>query len=207
MSANRLLHRGVLRGGGLSAMRLVRLVVLVALMALVGMMLWPVEPAGVVGSEADAGVYYEKTLHLEESLRRQRQVRVVIEESEINGYLQALMKHSESQGEQPSRTRLAPKDVNVSFTADHFVVHILAGWGPARLSYELTGRPADLSSTGFRIQVDRLRVGHVPMPVGVKDWLARRLLAVFDRLERERYILDRVGKFEMREHRMPLSTP
>lgn len=207
MSASRFYRRAGLLQGGMTVMRLVRLVVLVALIGLVGMMLWPVDSAGVPGTDADAGEYYDKVLHLEQSLRRQRQVRVVINESEVNGYLRALMKHSEAGNETPSRTRLVPKGVNVSFTDEHFVVHILAGWGPARLSYELTGRPGESSSKGFSVQVDRLRVGHVPMPIGVRDWLARRLLAVFDRLERERFILDRVDAFEMREKRIRLSTP
>jgi uncharacterized membrane protein len=186
--------------------RLIRFVVLVALLTVLGLLLWPTKPVGQAGTEGDSTRLRAKLTSLHEAISINRFLAGEITEEEVNAYLAALLKHTgERQPEGAPARRLTTQSIVISVAPESMVVHILAGWGPLALSYEVVGSPV-LTDAGFGLVVATTRLGHLPMPGASRAWLAARLSGVFANLSEERHILDHLALIELKEQKVRVET-
>lgn len=193
---------GAGRAGGIK--RLVRLVLLAALLTLLIALLWPTAPQGKPGTSEQGEALYENLLNMEQSIRRRERARLTIQEEEINAYLGMLIAQMDERPAE-NRSRLKTQAVNLSFTPEYVIVHILTAWGPVRLSYEITGWPR-VNGRGASLDAQRVRLGHVPMPDPLMARMAERLGNVFAQLEREQFILRHVTRVDLGDGLLRLTT-
>lgn len=186
--------------------RVLRSVVLVALLTVLGLLLWPTTPAGQRGTEGDSTRLRAKLTSLHEAMSHNRFLAGEITEAELNAYLAVLLKNTAAQDPEGARAgRLTTQSIVISVEPNAMVVHILAGWGPLKLSYEVVGTPR-LSEAGFGFEVASTRLGHLPMPGASRAWLAERLSGVFANLNEERRILENLALIELKEQKMRVET-
>ncbi len=182
--------------------RLVRMLVLALLLVVLVLLLWPTTPQGTAGTREDAEACFEKLAELYDAIEAGHRLQRILTEAEVNGYLDALLEGAVPDPEVRD-TALNMRAINLSFTEEAFVVHILAEWNVLRLSYEIEGQPR-LQDGQFGVDVLRVSLGHLPMPGPMKQRFAKRLLPLFEQLEQERYVLDNLTQINLGEARIRL---
>ena len=66
------------------------------------------------------------------------------------------------------------------------------------ISRGVTARP--LREEGaFGLEIQRFRLGHLPLPGPAAEWVAARVSRVFSRMEREKSLLDQLATLEVQE--------
>lgn len=183
--------------------RTLRLALLAALLSLLLALLWPTPTPGTPGELEQGRALYERILHAEQSIRRREPARLLIQEEEINAYLEAMIAHMDEVTAQEDY-RLRTKAVNLSFTPEYIIVHILTRWGPVRLSYEISGQP-HVNERGVWLEVLGIKLGHVPMPDPLRARMADAMVGLFSELEREQFILRHVTRAELAEGYLKLT--
>lgn len=191
------------RGSGLRFVKtLLRLAVLLACIALVGSLLWPVQPSGEFGSERHADVYQEKVDRLEQATREGYSTTEEIAETQINGYFARLV--SNNSGGEGAASQLGIGEINFAFRPDTVIVFILARRGPVTLTYEMTAQP--YTDKGLQLKVQKVRLGHVPLPGFLSRRILQRMATVFSRMESEQTILKHLQKIKLDDKRAALTT-
>lgn len=180
--------------------RLVRWGVLLALVAVLALLLWPVNPTGAAGTREDALSLFNKLVRLEGAVRQGGERVEVITEAEANGYLAEMVKRTGEDG--PSGWRaLSLEEINLNFDPDHVNVLIVARWQRVPISYEIRGVPS-VRENGFRFDVERARLGHLPLPGLAASWAVGQVARVFALLEREQRLMERMGGLMLGEERV-----
>lgn len=182
----------------------IRLLVLVAVVGAVSLMLWPVVPTSPCGTAADAALVEQRITAMARSVEFGRFVVEVFSDAEVNAFLAETLKKDASAGTSAGY-RLGIEDIRLTFTSADFVVLVLAKWGPVALSYEITGVP-ELGGNGFSVRVRNARLGHLPMPGPAGDWMLDRVAGIFQRMDRERAILNNASRLDLIEGRIWVAT-
>ena len=173
----------------------IRLVIVGVLLSATGLMLWPVEPHGTMGSVADARAMTTTLQYFQQAIQNRAVVDGVITEAQINGYLAEVLKQNR-QVLRSEGLRLGLREINVSFTREDFVVLVLANWGPISLSYEIKGVPV-VTKGRFEVVIQGARWGHLPLPEPAATWISKRVAGIFLRMEKELVILNGLGRCEL----------
>lgn len=182
----------------------IRFLVLVAIVGAVSLMLWPVAPSSPRGTAAEAALVEQRIEAMARSVEFGRFVVEVFSDGEVNAYLADVLKKDAKAGKSDGY-RVGIEDIRLSFSSTDFVVLVLAKWGPVALSYEITGLP-ELGEQGFSVQVKKARLGHLPMPGPAGDWMLSRVAGIFQRMDRERTILNHSSRLDLIEGRMRVAT-
>ena len=132
------------------------------ILSTVGLILWPVEPRGALGSAADARAMTGTFRLFYQAIQNRTVVDRVVTEAEVNGYLAEVLKQN-GDALRSEGFRLGIREINVAFTRENFVVLVLANWGPVSLSYEIKAVPS-VKSGRFEAIVQEARWGHLPLP-------------------------------------------
>ncbi len=194
------------RSGGIGRFiaNLFRAAVYLAVFGVMGLMLWPVQPVGALGQAEDEQSIMLKRDAVLDALDRHVSVTEMLSEKEVNAYLAAVL--ARSSGATTSKgLQLGIREINLTFTPTCFVVFIDAGWGPVRLTYEVTGTPV-VGEGSFGVKVSAARWGHLPLPGRAAAWMSGRMSGVFSNLEEERRLLDGLSAFELGEGSVRLVT-
>lgn len=192
-------------GMGISLVkRLIRFAVLLGLLAVLGLLLWPTEPSGLIGTDEDARSLHGKLVTLDGAIRGGTYARSEVTEQEINAYLSALLRPPDIDGS-ASDTRFVAESVVVSLDEGSLTVHVLTSWRGLNVSYEIEGRPV-WNESGFALDPQRVQLGHLTMPGAAGDWLAQRVAVIFERLESERFVLDHLTIHDGKKHRLRVET-
>ena len=183
---------------------LFRLALTLAIVVAGGLMLWPVQSAGALGSTADARAMTQTLQYLQQAIETKSVVDRVVTEAEVNGYLAEVLRRNR-QALRSEGFRLGINVINVSFSREDFVVLVLANWGPVSLSYEITAVPS-LESGRFDVIVKAARWGHLPLPEPAATWMSSRVAGMFLRMEKEIAILNSLGRCDLGNGRAYLAT-
>lgn len=183
---------------------LVRLVVSFLILAIAGLMLWPVEPSGALGSAADVRAMTGTLQFFQQAIQNRAVVDRVITEAQVNGYLDEVLRQNR-EALRSEGFRLGIREINVSFTREDFIVLVLANWGPISLSYEIKAVPL-VKSGRFEVVVKRARWGHLPLPEPAAAWISKRVAGMFLRMEKELAILNSLGRCDLGNGRVYVAT-
>ena len=165
------------------------MLLLLAILLVLGLMIWPTRPTGQVGSAAEALQLRDKLVMLDRAIRDQKTAQADISESEVNAYLKKLLEQTAGAGR--SSGNVSVQSVTLSLDPMAWDLHCLTSWMGLPISFNVSGQP-EWTKAGFHLNPDRLRFGHMPWPRSVRGWITRRLVVLFDNLDRERFVLDRV---------------
>jgi hypothetical protein len=177
--------------------RMVRLAVTLGLLAGLVQLLRPVPPMGQSGTVQHANEFREKADLLNYALLEKQVARQQFSEAEINGYLEQVVQNTPNrQGEGLLQFEL--QMINVKLKPDQIVTVFLSTWKSLSLTYEITARP--LREEGaFALEIQRFRLGHLPLPGPAAEWVAGRVSRVFSQMEREKSLLDQLATLEVQE--------
>ncbi len=197
---------GLERGQAVAAFinRLLRLAILCLLIAVLALLVWPSAPQGATGTEEEGMTCFDKLADLYVAIHDNRALYRIVTEPEVNGYLDLLLAEA-TETQARSGLGMTVRSINLSFTENTFIVHILAEWKILRLTYEIEGRPR-LEDGGFEIEVLRYSLGHLPIPAPLRQRFAERLLPLFEQMDRERYVLDHLARIDLAPQRARLIT-
>lgn len=182
----------------------VRLVVSFLILATAGLMLWPVEPSGALGSVADVRVMTGTLQFFQQAIQNRAVVDRVVTEAQVNGYLAEVLRQNK-EALRSEGFRLGIREVNVSFTREDFVVLVLANWGPISLSYEIKAVPF-VKRGRFEVLVQGARWGHLPLPKLAAVWMSKRVAGMFLRMEKELAVLNNLGRCDLGNGRAYVAT-
>lgn len=173
--------------------KLIRLVILAILLGLLGMLAWPLPLEGQMGDSQDAMTFYRDLVRVDHAVKKRESVDAVIQEGELNAYLDEVVRKQSAETTSPLQVKVS--NARIQIQPDHVVVLLRAHLGPLPLSYEITGTPVFLAGR-FKLNVTAARFGHLPMPALARPWLAGRIGTFFQRLERERNVLNNLDRWE-----------
>lgn len=181
-----------------------RMVVTLLVLVIAGLMLWPVEPRGTLGSAADAQAMTSALQYFQQAIRNRAVVDRVVTEEQVNGYLAEVLRQNRA-ALRSEGFRLGIREINVVFTREDFIVVVLANWGPVSLSYEIEAVPS-VKSGRFEVVVKKARWGHLPLPEPAAGWMSARVGGMFLRMEKELAILNSLGRCDLGNGRAYLAT-
>jgi hypothetical protein len=184
-------------------LRVMRLVIFVGLLLVLGLILWPTQPQGETGVQADAYAALDAMRVLERGIEREQVVYRDFTEEGVNAYLQMRLGVADEGGEEAVSGEGNVKYLNVVFTDGGFAGHIEARWSFLRLTYAVEGA-FDGADDGVRLVLDRLAIGHLPMPGPLRSLILRQMQPLVQAFELERYVLDHASRIEFREGVMRL---
>jgi hypothetical protein len=183
--------------------RVSRALIALVLLGIIGLILWPVAPAGRAGTQQDAEQLRVKMVALSQAVENRMQTKERITEMEANAYLEEIVrntKQSMAGGQMEIRT------INLRLQKQAGITVLLStGLGPLNLTYEILGKPAR-GGSGFSLQPEAARMGHLPVPGSAMHWLARRVSVVFSRLDRERRLLGMMQRIDIQDGSADLIT-
>lgn len=182
-----------------TAYLVLKLIAVLAVMGLLVSLLMPVPAGGLVGYPEDAGRAALKFNKLAASNHRGVHGFQTFYEYELNAYLAAMVEGQQDPAN-PGYTRSAVRleTVNLNFTTGAVTAVITAHWGPVPLSLAMQG-PLKLANSRLFMDVEQVRVGRFPVPPPFKRLLARRGGRIFQGLDREYSMAQRVLRFELAE--------
>lgn len=203
LSKIRLGHAGLSGAIRHGIKRLLRVAVLFLLVAVLGLLLWPATPQGAVGDEEDARAAFDSLSVLYDAIQRDRSVRRTITEEGANAYLARLVGEAETAPDQRGLT-FDLQTINLTFTADSIIVHIATAWKFMRLTYTLQGRPVIHDDGPLSLDLEHVALGRLPLPSFVKEQFAKRLVPLYEVMEREQVVLNGLSRLMIGEHRVRL---
>ena len=204
LDLSNLVMAGPRRSPGQVVLGFIRFVVLVVVVGGVSLMLWPVAPTAPRGTAADASLVEQRLQAMARSVEFGRFVVEVFSDAEVNAYLADVLKQDAS-AQVSDGYRVGVDDIRITFTSTDLVVLVLAKWGPVALSYEFTGVP-ELGRDGFGVRLIKARLGHLPLGGPAADWMLGRVAGIFQRMDRERTILDNASRLDLIEGRVRVAT-
>lgn len=185
-------------------MRFLRVAILCLLLAVLALLLWPTAPQGAPGTEEEGMTCFDKLADLYAAINDNRPLYRILNEAEVNGYFGLLLAEA-TEAQASSGLGMDVRSINLSFTENTFIVHILAEWKIVRLTCKIEGRPR-LDDARFEVEVLQLSLGHLPIPGPFRQRFSERLLPLFEQMERERYVLDHVARIDLAPQRVRLIT-
>ncbi|MBU0677889.1 MAG: hypothetical protein KJ626_07200 [Verrucomicrobia bacterium] len=193
-------------GSGRRLFRFVRLLVFLGLIAMLGLLLWPVEPAGRLGTREDARALYEKLRYVASEIKSGRAVTETASEVEINSYLAEIITRIDERpaGQQAPALSLDLQEINIQIKPEAVVVLVSAKRKMVTLSYEISGIPVG-GVGSFAIDAVGVRMGHLPLPAFLRGRIIARIATIFRaRDEVEKPVLDAADRFELNDGRITL---
>ena len=175
--------------------RLLRTVVLLVLLVVVGFAFWPTAPEGRVGTEEDGRACFDAMADLYEAIHSEAHRVRVIEEEEINAYLETLVAEAVPPM-QGTFLDLDLESIRLQLVAGEVVVHIRSKWKNVPLTHVLRGVPV-VAEDGFSLHVTYAAMGRLPIGGALRPRMVGRLTPVFANMERERHVLDRLDNIEL----------
>ncbi len=184
---------------------LVRLLFALAVLGVVGLLLWPVRVPVAPAGEGQVESYLGKLAGLRDAIEAGHLTAEVFTEAEINGFLAKRLAGTAGAGEARG-LRLALHALHVNVSDRLVTVTVLAGYGPVRLSYQVSGQPV-IGTRQVTFPLASARVGHLPFPGPAGNWVASKVMQAFTGLEEERFVLDHVEQCDLAVGRLRLVTP
>lgn len=172
--------------------RLVELLLLAAM----GMLLWPVQPRGAGGTEAEARQFIGKTRALAAAQERRIMIVQTVSEKEVNAYLADVLKRAPAPADSGGLVRLETRELNLCFQPESITLVVAAQWGPLKLTYELTGRPR-AGGGRFEFEVRQARWGHLPLPGALSNWMVRRIQLILSGMKDDQRVLNGLDRMDM----------
>ncbi len=172
---------------------------------ILGLLVWKVEPLGQTGDVTHAGAFEKKVLRLERAIEREDSIQEVMSESQVNAYFAQVVSNTLVLATEKQFMEQVIRQINVTFTPDSFTVLILTEWGPFQLSHELKGVPV-VGENGFSVELAGARLGHLPLPVMIRERMSHRVMAVFRDMSREHDVLNKLKSFALGDKRIFVST-
>ena len=183
--------------------RLFRLAVSIALLFCIILLLRPASLQGRDGSAQEAQQLVHKLQILKTATLEGTQAYDSILESEVNAYLAELLKRSQPASR--SGLQYSIKKINVAVTTNELNVVLHAACGPLTISYELVGVP-QLENNLFVLDIQRARLGYMPLPKMAQPWLIDKVNNVFSKLYEEKSILDNLSTLRLEDGQIAVST-
>lgn len=184
-------------GAGRRIFRTIRLLVLLALLVALVQLLRAVSPEGRLGTDADAARFAVRLNHLQSGALNGEPVEETLPEAELNGYLHHLLTNSPSRSAE-SFIKADLTGIRAQLLPGTLVVVWTARVGALPLSYEVTCTP-NFADSGLQFVLLHVRMGHLPLPGPVGEWASRRLVRMFDNLEREQMLLNSLTDLQLGE--------
>lgn len=192
-------------GTGAVMGRVIRLLLFLGMLIALYLVSRPVKPMGHHGSRMDGQVLSQKMNLLHAAVQEQRAMSQLATEAEVNGYVAELLKNTMNRTAEGA-LRFELQDINTSFRDGRVVTVFVSSLRFFQLTYEFKGRPARVDGR-FTVEVEGLRLGHLPLPRPAARWVGARMARVFSELEREKRLLDQLSVVEVQDGAVKASTP
>ncbi len=183
--------------------RLVQFLVLLVIIAGAVVILWPVQPVGEVGDAAQAEEFSESIKRLYDACENGIRLEAIVNERAINAHLAETVKRHQAEGGGGP----ALDNINVMIDKGLGVrVVTKVKLGPVPLTYTITGVP--IAGQGpFRMDIREAKLGILPIPPAAQDALVvSKMKRIFEGLEPERFVLDRLEKIEAARAKVRVTT-
>jgi hypothetical protein len=184
-------------------LKLIQVLVLLAIIAAAALIFWPVEPVGEVGDAAQAQEMNESITRLYDACEQGIALEAIVNERAINAHLaETVSRQNAAGGDGPTLDT-----INVMIDKGLGVrVVTKVKLGPVPLVYTLTGIPVT-GPDGFRMNVTEAKLGILPIPPALQEKLVvSKVRRVFEGLEPERFVLDRLDKMEAARAKVRVTT-
>jgi|GEM_PF-3427407 len=175
---------------------LVQLVITVGLIALLALLLWPPELPDPVSDPAAAQSFEAAMERLLAAAEQQRPCAEAVSAQAVNAYLAARVAADESAGT-ASGLRVALRQIRLDFEQDRVRATADTFYGPIRIVMAVAGRPT-ITDQGFSMTLEETRVGRLSIPVRYGGWVAGKIRATLEGLEREREVLRRLRQIQVK---------
>ncbi|HMO50976.1 MAG TPA: zinc ribbon domain-containing protein [Kiritimatiellia bacterium] len=189
-------------GGGRGLARAIRLVILLGLMATLGLLCWPAVPAGDAPSAEGARVVPAKMSALRGAIMRRNDVTETFSEADINAHLQATLVRPDPAA---GGYRLVLRDVRLAVGPDRVEVWMKSALGPLPISYtaDVDVRRED---GRFIFAPGAVRIGRLPVPGPVRTRTLGQMTGIFQQLQEEWALLNRLPVVNPRDGLLEVST-
>lgn len=158
---------------------------------IIALLIWPGRMTRTTGEAIDAKRYRLKSELLVDALNRGLPASQVIEEGEINAYLQEMLA-AQATGEKRRSGSL--EDIGARFFADRAEVFIAVGRGPFTLTAHYYVRPQ-----GDELVVTSAKAGHLPLPGILGRIYAKTQSGLFRQLKNESRIVRNLDGAEVND--------
>jgi hypothetical protein len=175
----------------------VHMSVVLSLLGLVVLALWPAKSPGAMGTDSQGRAYHVKVAQLYDACMTGNPLQVTVTEEEINRYLRLMVDRQRSK--EPSQGFVAVQLDDIRMAVDRDAVGVAARvkWGPIPLVYGMSGSP-EKAPGAFRMRVDQARLGLLPVPPPLAEWLVvSKLRTIFQGLDTETEVLRRISVLQL----------
>lgn len=184
------------------AVTALKLLIRLGLALVIALLLWPVRPPA-IEADPDRGKEFNALMdRFSEAGTRQGSAVHVFSEEAINNYL-AWRTQDGLAAVEGTGYRMSIRQVHLRLRAapGRSEINLVAGLGPLRFSHVLEGRFIAERGRPFRMAVERVRLGHMPMPPALHGWMAKKVEGSLGGLERDRAVLDRAARIDVDDGR------
>lgn len=174
---------------------LVRAVVIGAIVIGIGLICWPVTVPPIEVDATKADRFSQGIADLQKVVHQKNTALPEVKQADLNNYLmwkvQQIQNADTSQGLQMSL-----EDLRVFLSPTSIRALSVGGYGPFKLSFEVTGKPV-VEGGAFSVAITDARLGHLRLPRQARSWAAGKIEGILAGLDRERFILNNARRIEL----------
>jgi len=174
----------------------------IAVIVAVVMLFWPPEQIGMEGRSRHSEIFESKSRQLNEAIDESRSLSLVLNETEINGFLDKRLEEYLEQHRFDSGGLL--QSIRIMLTPDYLAIQTRSKHGPVAFTRTVRGVPAVINNQ-FVFEVEKVSVGILPLPPPISEVVAQRVLGVFSQMEPEKRVVQNLTRIELSEGKMRLT--
>ena len=177
-------------------MSFIKTAINLALLVVIVLLLWPM-PSTPIEANEDAALKFNKLVEqFIEAGQKQGTAVHVFNEADINNYIAWHVQQDQS-AVAGTGYRMKIRSAQFSLQPGRVTINILASLGPLKISHTLEGQPAARTGQRLSFTIERARIGHMPMPRMLQDWVATKISDTFSAMERDRLALNHVFRLAL----------
>lgn len=174
----------------------------IAIIIAIAMIFWPTGRIGMDGNSRNLENFEKKTEALIKAIDEGRGYSAVVNETEINAFLQQRIDEYLEQHRFDSGSVL--QDVRMMIKPDYVMVRVKAKHGPLTLVRTVRGVPK-IEDNQFLFEIDKVSVGVLPLPAVWADTVSERVAGVFAGAKPALKIVENLNEIELSETKMKLT--
>lgn len=174
---------------------LIRAVVIGAIVLGIGLICWPVTVPPVEVDPTKADRFSQGIADLQKVVQQKGTALPEIKQPDLNNYLMWRVQQTQGADTQQG-LQMSLEDLRVFLSPTSVRALTVGGYGPFKLSFEVTGKPV-VEGGVFTMRIADARVGHLQLPRQARGWAAGKIEQVMAGFDRERFVLNSARRIEL----------
>ncbi|HMO03963.1 MAG TPA: zinc ribbon domain-containing protein [Kiritimatiellia bacterium] len=175
------------------AARIVRLALFLGLLAVLGLLCWPAAPAGDPPSVNGSGIVKDQMSALRVAIMRKVEKRETFSEADLNAHLNAVIRNGGTGG----GMNLQLREVRIDLRDGAVEAWTRSSLGPLTITYSSLARVEEGAGGRKTFRATDARIGHLPLPGPLRDRVVGQLASMFQMLQEEQLLLQRLATVEL----------